>query len=38
VLDLVSRDTGHVQWFPSEHAYVLSQEPDERVFLFGVKV
>jgi hypothetical protein len=38
VLDPVSRYTGHVQWFPSEHAYVLSQEPDEHVFLFGVKV
>jgi hypothetical protein len=38
VLDPVSRYTGHVRWFPSEQAYVLSQEPDERVFLFGVKV
>jgi hypothetical protein len=38
VLDLVSRYTGHVRWFLSEHAYILSQEPDKRVFLFGVKV
>jgi hypothetical protein len=38
VLDPVSRYTGHVRWFPSEHAYILSQEPDECVFLFRVKV
>jgi hypothetical protein len=38
VLDPVSRYTRHVQWFSSEHAYVLSQELDKRVFLFGVKV
>jgi hypothetical protein len=38
VFDPVSRYTGHVRWFSSEHDDVLSQEPDERVFLFGVKV
>jgi hypothetical protein len=38
VLDPVSRYTGLVQWFPSEHAYILSQELDECVFLFRVKV
>jgi hypothetical protein len=38
VLDQVPRNTGHVSGFPCEHAYVVPQEPDERVFLFRIQV
>jgi hypothetical protein len=38
VLDQVPRNTGHVSGFPCEHAYVVPQKPDERIFLFGIQV
>jgi hypothetical protein len=34
----VSRNTKHVSGFPHEHAYVVPQKPDERVFLFRIQV
>jgi hypothetical protein len=34
----VPRNTGHVSGFPREHADVVPQEPDERVFLFRIQV
>jgi hypothetical protein len=38
VLDQVPRNAGHVSGFPCEHAEVVPQEPDERVFLFRIQV
>jgi hypothetical protein len=34
----VPRNTGHVSGFPREHAYVVPQKPDERVFLLRIQV
>jgi hypothetical protein len=34
----VPRNTGHVSGFPHEHAYIVPQKPDERVFLFRIQV
>jgi hypothetical protein len=31
-------NTGHVSGFPHEHAYIVPQKPDERVFLFRIQV
>jgi hypothetical protein len=38
VLDQVPRNTGHVSGFPHEHAYVVPQKPNKRVFLFRIQV
>jgi hypothetical protein len=38
VLDQVLKNIGHVSGFPREHADVVHQEPDERVFLFRIQV
>jgi hypothetical protein len=38
VLDQVPRNTELVSGFPREHAYVVPQKPDERVFLFRIQV
>jgi hypothetical protein len=38
VLDQVPRNDGHVSGFPCEHADIVPQEPDERVFLFRIQV
>ena len=38
MLDQVPRYTGHVSRFLCEHIHVAPQEPDERVFLFGIQV
>jgi hypothetical protein len=34
----VPRNAGHDNEFPREHANVVPQEPDERVFLFRIHV
>jgi hypothetical protein len=38
VLDQVPRNTGHVNGFPREHADVVPQEPNKRVFLFMIQI
>jgi hypothetical protein len=38
MLDQLPRYTGHICRFPCKHAYVLPQEADESVFLFGIQV
>jgi hypothetical protein len=38
VLDQVPRNAGHVSGFPREHADVVPQEPDKRVFLFRIQI
>jgi hypothetical protein len=34
----VPRNTGHVSGFPHDHGYIISQKPDERIFLFRIQV
>ena len=38
MLDQFPGNTGHVYGFPCQNAYVVPQNPDERVFLFRVQV